>query len=427
MNWTNEPWFINLPDNTQQEIISDYQNGNITDNDISKLKGIYSPKVKSKSKPMSTLDKIAFNPLSAMAKAGNSGGSLFNVMGTGLTSTGKEIKDVGVSGIAKLFDPFFNCFKSNFFIDNYSGHMFVVYAIGKNIILNNDKTINLNDPNVIQLIPKVVQGTFDDYMPTMANIIWSEGLSTGLFSTIASGVRNTMFYTTDKVLSLLKLQTYNILIPSMKSMSNIFSYDYIKDSFKNNNLSQFGISIKNDVINTNISILQDKMSLIEEMLKKDIMKSRDECINKMKNNITKSFGESIQEAMSQFGNPALDTLNKQLNPTLKPTPSTSTNSTLSPTTSGFGGLGSAEDGQQKFYDILGQAGAKYGLDNTTMTNMGFGQQEESPAAKLGMPKDQHDSFNKWFGPAFKEFMKNNPAPTQSSTENIDDLWSNISQ
>ena len=40
MNITQEPWFNNLPPNTQQALLYRQQYGQLTDNDIAKLKGV---------------------------------------------------------------------------------------------------------------------------------------------------------------------------------------------------------------------------------------------------------------------------------------------------------------------------------------------------------------------------------------------------
>lgn len=385
--------------------------------------------------PMTSLDKLAFNPLTAMATAGNKGGNIFNVLGAGAAATSKEVKDMGTAGVEKMFDPFFNCFKQSFF--NGYGNLFVLYAIGKNLSENGRRGIkNFKDPNFLQAALSVVQDEFNAYIPIMAKIIWTDGLSTNLFSTIASGVRNTMFYTTDKLLKMINKQTYNILIPAMGQLSNMFTPEYISSTLEA--ASTLGFEVQGDSITFNSEGF--KIGAIEHTLKEGTMASRDTCIEKGKGVVKAKFSKTVKEAVSQFGNPALDTLAKQLNltktqspsTTISSQPSTETNSTVTPTTSGFGGLGSAEAGQQKYYDILRQAGAKYGLDNTTLTNMGFGQKKESPYADSlkNIPVEKQPDYIKKREALDKEYFlqqQQSPVSNNDTTDSIDDLLSNIFQ
>lgn len=451
MNFTNESWFTNLPANTQQDIIYQYQNGSLTDNDISKLKNVYSPQPKSKVKPMNTIAKVGFGPLIAGGTAASNGSGFLDTMKAMGRSSGNEFKSAGSDILNTIFDPFFNCFKSKFFAEDSYGPIFVAYAIGINSVLNNDTNIDLNNPNVIKNIPLVVNSVFNQYLPKMAEIIWTDGLKTGFFSTIADTIRDGMFYTTDKLLKMLNAQTFNILLPAMKSMGNIFTYDYIKKSLNRTGINQFGITKNGDIINIDISKFRNSTPTLKNLLKDGIIEIRGECINNMKTGFLNKFNEALKSFKESSvpplkTNPALDTLNKQKSQSTPSSSSTNnqTKRTLTPISqnmtpeqqkqydaaqadigTGLGGLGTTGEGEKyRFDQLMNQAGQQFGLNSDQLSKMGFGPQEdnESPAVKMGIPKEQQDEFDKWIQQKMKdEWYKKYPQSQPS------DAWNSLFQ
>ena len=422
MNWTLEPWFTNLPADTQQDLIDQYESGGLSDNNISSLKAMYTPQQKPVMKPLNAFGKAVFNPLEASAKAAANGGNIFNVMGAHAKSLGGEIKEMSSGGIITVLKPFFNCFESKLFApyEKSYGHALALYAFCNHILLSNDPgSINLNKPNIVNLLPEIVQSQFDDYAPKIAEIIWTDGLATGLFSTIAEAYRNIVFYTTDKILEMINLQTFNILVPSIKQLgTGKFNVDYIINALGTFNLSKLGITNNGGVLTTNIEVLREKLPLLEEQLRQGIMSMRDECIINMKQNIKTKFDDTVKEATELLGmkeNPAMTTLNNQIKPQTSLQTQTSNPSQYSTTTagtSGFGGLGDGSDAKAKYDQIMGQASSKYGLDMSKMSNMGFGPDKEiSWGEKLGLPKDQWDKVNKFqqeYQSSQQQQQKSNP-------------------
>jgi len=464
MNLTQEPWFNDLPYSTQQDLLYKQQIGQLNDNDINKLKFIYTPKPKRPVKPMNSIERFGYGIPSAMANVGNKGGNIVDVLKAGAEGATEITGDIIKKIHSSILLPFFNCFKEKLTnspissIDDTSdinlsyAQLYSIYSFCSYLFIKKESSKNISDPKFNGVILPIIKDTygFDNEITTISENIWSNGLPDNMTLTLLNKVADLLKLSINQIQEHFDLQSNRLLNPGLRTMfDQIFTEEYIPtilSAFNNTNeLSKLGIV--NDNGNLTINNITGTMQNIQARLRSFELKARNICLSQIKdtvmgdntNEVQESiyipFDSLIKEVASQFGNPALDTLNNQTKPKSTLTPNTpppqasaETNSTLSPTTSGFGGLGSAEAGQQKFYDILGQAGSKYGLDSTALNKMGFGgQQEESPAAKLGMPKDQHDSFNKWFGPALKEFMKNNPAPTQSSTENIDDLLSGISQ
>ncbi len=452
MNWTQEPWFTNLPPNTQQDIINQYQNGALNDNDISKYRLIYKPKPQPTNRPMNALDRLAFKPLAAAATVGNKGGSIADVMGAGAVGAAKEVKNTAEDALKMLLNPFFNTFEQKFFkapissvnketkfpsnIASY-GHLFVFYTIFNYLLDIESQGFDFSHPTVQATLLEEVRKEYNTYAPIMAGIIWDVELPGGFLGSLASTAVSTMFYTTKKILQSKGYQSSDILIPSIIEMGNKYiNSQYITSAGSTFNLSLFGGSIKGNTISFDSKKLNESTTQQMEIdLMDGITAIRDLTIRELKQNVKGAFteqqpalGEGVETPVQN--NPAINTLNNQTKTQSTPAPSsqasTETNSTLSPTTSGFGGLGSAEAGQQKFYDLLGQAGAKYGLDSTTLTNMGFGgPQEKSPAEMAGIPKEQWSQYNKEIEALNKKFMPQQSQ--QNNGNNIDDLMSGISQ
>ena len=73
---------------------------------------------------------------------------------------------------------------------------------------------------------------------------------------------------------------------------------------------------------------------------------------------------------------------------------------------------------------MNQAGQQFGLNSDQLSKMGFGPQEdnESPAVKMGIPKEQQGEFDKWIQQKMKdEWYKKYPQSQPS------DAWNSLSQ
>ena len=284
MNWTEEKWFTNLPPNTQQEILDDTS---LNDNDISKLRSAYSPKPISKVKPMNTLDKLAFNPLIAMSTAGNKGGNIARVMGAGANALTKEVTKLPTTA----FKPFFDCFSKSYY--NSAGSLFSIYAIGNYALNTNKQQINLNDPAFIQGAPALVNDSFSQYVPKLAETLWTKGLYKNFVMGIASLARDTLFSVTDTIQGWIDSQTFNVLNPSIKQMAseNPFTHESIINSISTHpaELKALGGVVSGNMLQFNMEQLKNNLPTLKENLIKQELQLRDRCASQMKTNVAGYF------------------------------------------------------------------------------------------------------------------------------------------
>ena len=196
MNLTQEPWFNNLPPNTQQDLLDKQQYGELSDNDIAKLKGIYTPQPKRPVKPMNSLEKWGYGVPTAMAQAASKGGNTFDVVkaGTiGATTISKEI----ISKLHNLvLSPFFNCFEKNITetpISNIDSNndinlsytqLYAINSFCRYMVSKGQTSKNIADPRFNERIIPIIKSAYASDIPIIAENLWSNGLPENMALTL---------------------------------------------------------------------------------------------------------------------------------------------------------------------------------------------------------------------------------------------------
>lgn len=447
MNLTQEPWFKNLPTNTQQELLTKQQYGELTDNDIAKLKSIYTPQPKRPVKPMSSIEKLGYGVPSAMAKVGNEGGNIVNVLKAGAVSATSITKEIISKIHNAVLSPFFNCFKKNLTDVSISGlddtnninlnygQLYAIYAFSRYIASKNETSKNIVDPRFNERIIPIIKIIYNDDISAIAENIWSKGLPENITLTLLNKIADLLKLTVNQIQENYDLQTYRLLNPPLTNIfDQIFTPNYIPvilDTFnKSDELTKLGITNNNGTI----TISNDTVSKIEGILRNYELKARNTCLSQIKEDVmdtikteSKKFDNIIQSVKessipSLKTNPAIDTLNKQQNQTSTPIQPQQT-STTTPQSSGFAGLGDGSSEQSKYNSIIDQAMKQYGLTSNQLANMGLNPAavEKTPAEKLDIPKEHQPQYNKDYTTWHKDWLKKN------SSQNDDILSQLISQ
>lgn len=357
MNWWEEKWFTTLPEKIKQNYYSAYNHKFINDSDIDELKKLprqthaviqtvplnaYSQSIQNMRNlavyrnfnraaeiqqgnngemEHDPLMKAMINQMSSVGKVAKEGGTQAQMVGTAAISMIHSMRSFGNSTAEFVFGTFFECFKQKYFnepiqkyvkpkarilIKGTCRDLFIMFAIVNNMKDNKINYLNITSEAFINNITQVIYDTYNSYAIDMAKNLWDVKPPDNILITIGRQVTDTVFSLTKYIQNSYNIQTYKILVPSIKLMGeNEFNDINVIMRAINNTIGLVGRKENNNEISCRWK--DDGIKFIMTYLQEAEQKIRDECINSIKDTLMKTTPSSnvTNESFQKFINNSL--------------------------------------------------------------------------------------------------------------------------